>query len=38
MVIGVDPKWSAITGYSPWWTAPFASNACDDLFNDAFDP
>jgi hypothetical protein len=38
MVIGVDPKWSAATGYSPWWAAPFASNACDDLFNDAFDP
>jgi hypothetical protein len=37
VVVGVDPKWDAATGYSPWWAAPFASNACDDLFTNDFE-
>jgi hypothetical protein len=32
-----DAGWDAATGFSPWWSTPFAGNRCDGLFNTAFD-
>jgi len=32
-----DPAWDTASVTAPWWATPFASNHCDDTFNNAFE-
>jgi len=34
---GNDSGWNAATGSTPWWAMPFATNRCDDIFNNGFE-